>query len=916
MAEMGPWTADWTKDSPDCRDSARLGGATGAAALALAWRLREALNAGQAREVESLLMLGADPNLVLPDGVAAVHLAAGSEQESGLQCLAVLLRHGADPNARSEDALTPVHVAASWGCYKCLKLLLREGGDPELQDQDGKRALDLAVEQENKACVEILRERAASQGLLPCPALCREQDQSPSFSALNGDDLDTSIWGLSDMTVSPWPLGSPVRTQLDGPEVGGEALGAEHTLPSQALPAHPQPTKGKGLGVDKLSGSDFSFPAPLFPQPTSSPSAAPTLGSLPHLGLEDKPPDHSRLSHPDPDLSYEDLDETLSSSLPTARDTSSTDSFLTAVEAFEPDGHGPEAVPSTPSVPGTNVAAPSLLRESRSGSQPGSTAGTSPTQREPLDMCAPDSRAPQTSGPPRKELLYTALRAELRAMILSAEHSQPAIEELGMLPGRVDPVSQLSAQLRGLVLGSPPESQELVTTRTSCELQGLVSHSGEGYRSFSDQRVEQGPPLKVLPGRGGPSSLDNETPGQRKPPTLGRLEEGGVSPLPPQTGHSVAFAEDDLFNEFLTDDKTSQSSEDMDGASVWLTEDGEDEDDHIPQSHRTSSCQNRIGKSPEAPSPTLHPRPFPVGRSPQPSGPEPLSADPKPGPSFPDQHLPRAEDTVADRECGCHPALPFPARGPSTLPNQEQSCQWQALGESPGSGPAFPRQYYLKQLKEGSPGGPAARYSRELTLALQTGCVPNAQDDEDVLAQQFDQPDPTQRWREGTVKSSFTYLLLDPRVTQNLPSHCHILSPAECFQTFIQAIFYVGKGTRTRPYSHLSEALRHRRDRQKQTCPKVARILDIWASGHGVVSLHCFQNVVAVEAYTREACLVDALGTQVLSNQKKGHYYGVVASWPAPRRRWLGVHLLHRALAIFLAEGERQLRPPDIQAGT
>lgn len=45
-----------------------------------------------------------------------------------------------------------------------------------------------------------------------------------------------------------------------------------------------------------------------------------------------------------------------------------------------------------------------------------------------------------------------------------------------------------------------------------------------------------------------------------------------------------------------------------------------------------------------------------------------------------------------------------------------------------------------------------------------------------------------------------------------------------------------------------------------QACPKVRQILDIWASGHGVVSLHCFQHVVAVEAYTREACLVDALG--------------------------------------------------------
>ena len=33
----------------------------------------------------------------------------------------------------------------------------------------------------------------------------------------------------------------------------------------------------------------------------------------------------------------------------------------------------------------------------------------------------------------------------------------------------------------------------------------------------------------------------------------------------------------------------------------------------------------------------------------------------------------------------------------------------------------------------------------------------------DALAQQFERPDPTRRWREGVVKSSFTYLLLDPR---------------------------------------------------------------------------------------------------------------------------------------------------------
>uniref|UniRef100_A0A8C9PKH3 Ankyrin repeat and LEM domain containing 1 n=1 Tax=Spermophilus dauricus TaxID=99837 RepID=A0A8C9PKH3_SPEDA len=203
-------------------------------------------------------------------------------------------------------------------------------------------------------------------------------------------------------------------------------------------------------------------------------------------------------------------------------------------------------------------------------------------------------------------------------------------------------------------------------------------------------------------------------------------------------------------------------------------------------------------------------------------------------------------------------------------------------------------------------------YSPELAKALRTGHIPDAQSDEDALAQQFERPDPTKRWREGVVKSSFTYLLLDPRETQDLPARAFSLTRAECFQTFVRAIFYVGKGTRARPDAHLWEALGYRGRPRKQACPKVRQILDIWDSGHGVISLHCFQHVVAVEAYTREACLVDALGIQKLTNQKQGHYYGVVADWPRHRRRRLGVHLLHRALLVFLAEGQRELRPQDI----
>lgn len=46
---------------------------------------------------------------------------------------------------------------------------------------------------------------------------------------------------------------------------------------------------------------------------------------------------------------------------------------------------------------------------------------------------------------------------------------------------------------------------------------------------------------------------------------------------------------------------------------------------------------------------------------------------------------------------------------------------------------------------------------------------------------------------------------------------------------------------------------------------KVQHILQIWAAGQGVVSLHCFQNVIPVEAYTREACMVEAIGEYISS---------------------------------------------------
>lgn len=80
----------------------------------------------------------------------------------------------------------------------------------------------------------------------------------------------------------------------------------------------------------------------------------------------------------------------------------------------------------------------------------------------------------------------------------------------------------------------------------------------------------------------------------------------------------------------------------------------------------------------------------------------------------------------------------------------------------------------------------------------------------------------------------------------------------------------------------------------------------------GVVCLHVFQNVIPAEAYTYEAAMIDVLGVANLKNLKCGNYYGITGNWPLKERRMLGLYLLYKAMLIFLSEGERQLRPDDI----
>uniref|UniRef100_A0A914V0S6 alpha-1,6-mannosyl-glycoprotein 6-beta-N-acetylglucosaminyltransferase n=1 Tax=Plectus sambesii TaxID=2011161 RepID=A0A914V0S6_9BILA len=207
------------------------------------------------------------------------------------------------------------------------------------------------------------------------------------------------------------------------------------------------------------------------------------------------------------------------------------------------------------------------------------------------------------------------------------------------------------------------------------------------------------------------------------------------------------------------------------------------------------------------------------------------------------------------------------------------------------------------------------KYSTELEAALGGRLsVEAAREDETALMTHFDESVVQGRpWREGVLKMSFCYILLDPIVLQRLPS---LITDADRFRCFVDAIFYIGKGKRSRPYQHLIEAVTLRQNRnasgEQVMSDKTRRIVDMWDRGYGVVSLHVFQNTIPVEAFAREAAMIDAIGLSNLTNIRRGDYYGAAVGWTVMRRRRFGCYLLKQAMTALDVEGCRQLLPTDI----
>lgn len=190
------------------------------------------------------------------------------------------------------------------------------------------------------------------------------------------------------------------------------------------------------------------------------------------------------------------------------------------------------------------------------------------------------------------------------------------------------------------------------------------------------------------------------------------------------------------------------------------------------------------------------------------------------------------------------------------------------------------------------------------------------QDLEDKALREYQNTDNKRKYRGGTGKVSFNYLLLDPRVTNDLPRRADKLSLAERWKIFIDSIFYIGKGKAARSAAHLYDASDVWTGKKKYVVgsnKKIQRILDIWKNNKGVICLHVFTNTMQEEAFTREAAMIDTLGTEQLSNCNRGNYYGIAKTMSNQDKKSLGKFLLYKSMEIFMFEGERQLFPKNIE---
>ncbi|CAH1797485.1 unnamed protein product [Owenia fusiformis] len=1043
--------------------------------MLLEHELIEALQGEDISTVEGCLYMGANPNLVLPDGAAAMHISVGVDSDQAEDFVKLMIQYGGNPNVQDTEGVTPLHAAASWGRAEILKLLLVNGGDPTLKDQDGMDVEAYALESKDDLTIKYVELFAFNE---KGDDSSEGEDKPVEHYTLElldaGDKNSRYSWGTSSCRSSwgrhmaPSP---PLEPGTSPPPYNSNTC-TIHPHPSHPHinPAHMHSEDVANgdicdeiykLYIDsadkteeednKLHKNDFLEPVNRITKnqqdnyikpsrlsnvfepnshnnPKRSKRSQRTRLSIPvkqrqsfytskvQAVLNDDydqgsqifdvtSPDHPivverqslddtmekierrRSKYPiisskdgyfrfqvDSEISFasiahrdqDDRDmacqqEHVGSPFKSYRTRSKSASLSSGNESFESCSSGgsyhsthnnslelPSAKDTSSHVKDKdNASAGSLSSKSDIFYDTVEPNSIKPVYLKPLPMChephSPSDKVPNTakrsndkvpsaSKSTNDKLPSTAqsINNKVSCSSKSTNDNLPRIAQ-----SNNDKVSSTSKSPSNKVPSMAQSTYDKVPS-TSKSTHDKVPSTAQYYRSIKDGQIKK------------EERTDTDSLNDSLLSHLTQLKLGDTpkSSKPQVTKYKPNKPSVDLFTSDESDlDTTLNILSKRNRYSIRTLRKPNGYTPSEPMEHCNCTCPPEDGDSEYSSTSSLSDRLSSSGMSGRNSVGSNQScrselSNYSEGASIMHLYRDDQEDCsliehhyLPDSSLYSHHSpdvsLSLTTLGISSalepLSNEEIRAQLVAMGDQPGPVVNSLRDVYLKRLArlKNDPDLPKiivksteSEYLPELTKALEGDLYPS---DVSVMEQHMEAPfkdsDPSLKWREGTLKTSFNYILLDPRFTQNLPSRAKYMSEQDVFRIFISAIFYIGKGKRSRPYQHFYEAIKQRDSPKPKCSAKVQRILDIWSEGYGPVSLHIFQNTIPVEAYTREACMVESIGLSRLTNQKSGDYYGISSTWKPLDKRKLGVHLLVRAMRVLLAEGERQITPRDIKIG-
>ncbi|XP_064619219.1 uncharacterized protein LOC135482788 [Lineus longissimus] len=827
---------------------------------------------------------GANPNLLLPEeGITPFHYVVGGAEDKQ-DLTALFLCYHANPNVRSSEGLTPLHVAATWGREESVRLLLQNGASPNAQDENGQTALEMAFEKGHLNIISIIQ----------ASAVCDEKEEESELPK-----YVKQLRCIIDSEALPRCSNSEKLTQdmIDEVTHGVGNLMRDSSFDSDTDNSLVRPANNGKQRADDWSRSNCSL---------SKDKYLPQGIGEGFMKASFESDDSGAENHSYDNISSEDNHLCVYKS--------SGDDHLCINRSGKEDNLCVNSSREDDHLCVNRSRAEDHLcvNRSRADGDGACTCSLNVTQELQKLLEDIEGQGADPNGTAELEqILHNLTFSKHRIDVTSPDH--PCVQ----VKSDLDMASDLDATIATSSSGSYHSCEEGV--QNGNELEDMHTNAG-GVDTRVNMTLVHSKLNETFTLDSEGNIIDAQFEGvqEDKPNELVLLRDKIMPPPSASCIPSITFS---TVPRVVTE-KNPFTKVNRHGSP--LSGQFDDADSLLSEDISLLSSDHSSGHSSLSDSTIIY---------------EYQYTDIEDGHELIERHFvsrsvtPSPDTTVCccnsyDSAPSVASSLPSVASSVRRLDNLQVREMLQNLGDVPGPVTESTRLVYLRRLTHlrKDPSAPrrvvkptCSGYSQQLSTILQGSDDLSVKDftaiDEQEMSSSFS--DPTRTWREGSLKASFNYLLLDSSVTQNLPMATN-LTEHEKFKIFISAVLYIGKGKRSRPYCHFYEAL----DSRKKGCTgngkvsnKVERILDIWNQGLGVVSLHVYQNVLPVEAYTREAAMIDAMGMANLTNIQKGNYYGVASTWTPNKKRDLGTFLLLKAFHIFMLEGERQIRPGDIKTG-